>query len=101
MCCHQNCKWPEEVAKICVDKHGMGHAADCEDCSFSNADLGRGVQDSFLISDAMCFAICLHLFMDELGGIVDSKQCELFATEFLSSCLHEEGKGLIVAFHEE
>lgn len=103
VCCRQYCERPEEVTKVCVDKHGAGHAADSEVCSFGDAVLGRGVRDGFLVCDAVCFTVRLHLPTHEFGGVVYLQRSEFFAVEFLGCCLklYEQGKGFIPAFHEE
>ena len=44
---------PEPVAKVGVDQHGSGHAAEGEVRSFGNAVLGWRIRDRFFVGDTV------------------------------------------------
>jgi hypothetical protein len=83
--CGEDHKRPEIVTEVRVNEHGTSHAANSEVCAFGNAILGRGVRNRFLVGDAMCFAVCVHLSLDKFGGVVDSKRSDFFATVVFGS----------------
>ena len=68
--CGLSGKRPKVVAKIGVDEHGTRHSRHGEVGTLGDAILRRRVRDRFLVRDAVCFAVLLHLPMCEFRGVI-------------------------------
>jgi hypothetical protein len=66
-------KWPEPIAKVCVNEESACHGGEGEVTTFRDSILIRGIRDGFLIRDAGRFAISFELSTDEFWGIVNAE----------------------------